>query len=241
MEAHRFDGESGKPGEGIAAEWRESAAPNREEGALAQAIEEINADRPLAQEQVKASGWQIEDQAQTCYVSVDDIGVKHQKEHRAANEEKTGVYVWNTVAHIETASGCYTVTGIGMRKTFLTVLAYLLQNKLLANKTLVFFTDGARSIFTNIEEIFSFHPYIVILDWFHLKKRCQEYLSMSAKGKEKRNEILQKILRILWTGNVDEAISYLRNLDDTTTNTANMSMCGWIRWKRTFPGFGKSF
>ncbi len=64
---------------------------------------------------------------------------------------------------------------------------------------------------------------------------------MSAKGKEKRNEILQKLLRILWTGNVDEAISYLRNLDDTTTNTANMSMCGWIRWKRTFPGFGKSF
>ena len=27
----------------------------------------------------------------------------------------------------------------------------------------------------------------------------------------------------------------------TTTNTASMSMCGWIRWKRTFPGFGKSF
>ncbi len=35
---------------------------------------------------------------------------------------------------------------------------------------------------------------------------------MSVKGKEKRNEILQKLLRILWAGNVDEAIACLQNL-----------------------------
>ena len=108
-----------------------------------------------------------------------------------------------------------------MKKTFLFVLAYLLQNHLLANKTLVFLTDGARSIFTNIAEIFSFHPFIIVLDWFHLKKRCQEYLSMSAKGKEKRNEILQKLLRILWAGNVDEAIACLRNLNEDILRQKN--------------------
>ena len=221
LNAHQFDAESGKPTESIAAGLKESAKPYGEKTAIVQAIEKINAGRPLADEQVKASGWQIESPEQTCYISIDDIGVKHQKERRTGDETKTGVYVWNTVADIETTNGCHTVTGIGMKKTFLFVLAYLLQNNLLANRTLVFFTDGARSIFTNIMEMFSFHPYIIILDWFHLKKRCQEYLSMSVKGKEKRNEILQKLLRILWAGNVDEAIACLRNLNEDILRPKN--------------------
>ena len=212
LHTHQFDAESGKPTESIDAELRKSAEPYGERAAMLQAVEKINAGRPCKEEQVKPSGWQIEDPEQTCYISIDDIGVKHQKEQRTGDETKTGVYVWSTVADIETGSGSHTVTGIGMKKTFLFVLAYLLQNNLLANKTLVFLTDGVRSIFANIAEIFSFHPFIIILDWFHLKKRCQEYLSMSAKGKEKRNEILQKLLRILWAGNVDEAIAYLHHL-----------------------------
>lgn len=196
LKAHKFDAKSGKPAESIADKWKGNAAPDREE-AVVQAVEEVNADPSFAEEQVKSAGWQIEDPYQTCYISLDDIGVKHQKEHRTAEEKKKGTFVWNTVVDIETANGSHTVTGIGMKKTFLSVLAYLLQRDLLVNKTLVFFTDGARNIFTNIAEIFSFRPYIVVLDWFHLKKRCQEYLSMSTKGKEARNEILQKLLRIL--------------------------------------------
>ena len=123
----------------------------------------------------------MERKDQTCYISIDDIGVKHQKEHRIGNDEKNGVYVWNTVAHIEAENVSHTVTGVGMKKTFMFVLAYLLKRNLLAGKTLVFFTDGAKSIFANIDDIFSFHPFTVVLDWFHLKKRCQEYLSMSIK------------------------------------------------------------
>ena len=81
---------------------------------------------------------------------------------------------------------------------------------LLKKKHLIFLTDGAKDIRKNIEEVFKFRSYSIILDWYHLKKRCQEYLSMSVKGgNEKRNEILQKLLRILWAGNVDEAVHYL--------------------------------
>ena len=29
--------------------------------------------------------------------------------------------------------------------------------------------------------MFPFHPYTVILDWYHLKKKCQELLSMAVK------------------------------------------------------------
>lgn len=234
LNAHQFDGESGKPTDSMDVGLKESAEPYGEKTAMVQAIEKINAGRPLAEEQVKATGWQIEAPEQTCYISMDDIGVKHQKERRTGDETKTGVYVWNTVAEMETPSGSHTVTGIGMKKTFLFVLAYLLQNNLLANKTLVFFTDGARSIFTNIMEIFSFHPYIVILDWFHLKKRCQEYLSMSAKGKEQRNEILQKLLRILWAGNVEEAIAFLRHLNEDLLRQKNKidDLCQYLEKHR---------
>ena len=221
LNAHQFDAESGKPTDSMDVGLKESAEPYGEKTAMAQAVEKINTGRPCVEEQVKASGWQIENPEQTCYISIDDIGVKHQKERRTEDETKTGVYVWNTVADMETPSGSHMVTGIGMKKTFLFVLAYLLQNNLLANKTLVFFTDGARSIFNNISEIFSFHPFIIVLDWFHLKKRCQEYLSMSVKGKEKRNEILQKLLRILWAGNVEEAIAFLRHLKEDDLRPKN--------------------
>ncbi len=221
LNAHHFDAESGKPTQLAEAEITAGAEPYRDQTAIQYAIKEINAARPSADEQVKASPWQIEDSKQTCYLSIDDIGVKHQKERRTENGEKNGVYVWNTVADIETEQGSHTVTGVGMKKTFLFVLAYLLQHKLLAGKTLVLFTDGARDIFANMAETFSFHPYTVILDWYHLKKRCQEHLSMSVKGKEKRNDILQKLLRILWAGNVDEAIVYLQNLSESILRPNN--------------------
>ena len=110
---------------------------------------------------------------------------------------------------------------MGMKKTFLFVLGYLLNQGLLENRSLVFFIDGASNLLANIAEMFAFHPYRVILDWYHLKKRCQEYLSMSFKRKEEKNQVLQKLLRILWAGNVSEAIDYLRNLDQNLLRVKN--------------------
>ncbi len=221
LNAHHFDAESGKPTGPLASEITESAELYKDHGAIHRAIDKINAARPSTDEQVKAFPWQIEDSKQTCYLSFDEIGVKHQKERRTGIGEKNGVYVWNTVADIETNQDSHVVTGVGMKKAFLFALAHLLQDKLLAGKTLVFFTDGARNILANITEMFSFHPYTVILDWYHLKKHCQEYLSMSVKGKEKRNEILQKLLRILWAGNVNEAIAYLQSLNKSVLRPQN--------------------
>lgn len=235
LSKYHFDVETGKPAGVLATELKKSARPCENDEVIEGAIEAINTARSLAEERVKASTWQIERKEQTCYISLDEIGVKHQKEHRTGNDEKNGVYVWNTVADIQTENISHTVTGIGMKKTVLFVLAYLLQHDLLAGKTLVFFTDGASNIFfTNIDKIFSFHPYTVILDWFHLKKRCQEYLSMSIKGKEKRNDILQKLLRILWVGNVVEAIAYLHNLDADVLRPKNRidDLCQYIEKHR---------
>ena len=179
LNACHFDPETGRPKEEIAEELKEDAAAYANDATLQRAAEKINAAHLPSEEQVKVSGRHLEDPEETCYVSIDDIGVKHQKEHRAGETAKKGAYVWNTVAEIESWNGSRTLTGVGMKKTFRLVLAYLLSNDMLAKKSLVFFTDGARSITANIEEMFSFHPYTIILDWYHLKKRCQEYLSMS--------------------------------------------------------------
>lgn len=65
-----------------------------------------------------------------------------------------------------------------MKNAMKAMLAFLVSNRLLQNK-LVFFTDGARNIKSSIEEMFQFHPYTAILDWYHLKKKCQELLSMA--------------------------------------------------------------
>ena len=221
LREHHFDAESGKPIGVLVAELTQNAKLYANEEAINSAIERINSTRVSSDEQIKSAQFQIEDSQETIYISIDDIGVKHQKEHRSEGTEKNGVYVWNTVADIETNDSSYTVTGVGMRKVFLYLLSYLLQHNLLAGKSLVFFTDGARDIFANIAELFSFRSYTVILDWYHLKKRCQEYLSMSVKEKEKRNSILQKLLRILWVGNVDEVLAYLQNLDGTMLRPTN--------------------
>ena len=234
LNKYHFDVETGTPTSTLDTDLRESAGSYEDNEAIESAVKEINAARPLEEERVEVSTWQMERKNQTCYVSFDDICVKHQKEHRTGKDEKNKAYVWNTVVDIQAENVSHTVTGTGMRKTFLFTLAYLLKQDLLAGKTLVFFTDGARNISKNIDEMFSFHPYTVILDWFHLKKRCQEYLSMSVKGKEKRNDILQKLLRILWAGNVDAAIAYLHNLGAEVLRPKNRreDLCQYIEKHR---------
>lgn len=182
-----------------------------ENPAVQEAIDEINQFR---EEKIPFQAEELEierDPADSVYVSIDDIGVKRQKDVRTPESTRGSRYVENTVAHIQHAGTSYVITAVGMKNVFKSVLAFLLMNNLLSNE-LVFFTDGARDIKRNLEEVFSFHPYIAILDWYHLKKKCQELLSMALRGKEKRNEVLEKLLRILWTGNVDGALDYLKAL-----------------------------
>jgi len=191
-----------------------SAKDSTDEKHIQNVIDNINDGR---EEKIpfNANELEIEANPVDCvYISIDDIGVKHQKASRNQEEIRDSKYIENTVVHIQYGSASYALTSIGMRETIKLVLSFLLFNNLL-NKELIFFTDGAKNIKSHIESVFSFHPYTVVLDWFHLKKKCQELLSMSIKGKESRNEVLEKLLRILWIGDVDGAIKYMRNLPST--------------------------
>lgn len=178
---------------------------------ITEAITAVNTSReekiPFSAEEIK-----IESAPEECvYVSIDDIGVKHQKDSRKEGSEREYKFVENTVAHIQYGEESYILTGIGMRNVFKSVLAFLLVNNLLSRE-LVFMTDGARDIKNHIGSVFQFHPYTTVLDWFHLKKRCQERLSQSIRGKDRRNAVLEKVLRYLWAGDVASATQYLSSL-----------------------------
>lgn len=155
------------------------------------------------------------------YISVDDVGVKHQKDERKPGAEKQRKYVQNTVIHIQSGERQQTLTAIGMDTAFRLLVAFLLTNRLLEDKRLVFLTDGATGIKECVAKFFGFREYTLILDWLHLKKKCKEYLSMAVKGcgktKDKRREdkarIIRGLLRILWAGNAQDAIGYLEALE----------------------------
>lgn len=217
LSVYSFDDESGLPLEDavLSSNITTAAIPQNVEPDKAEIDAVIAAVNDCREEKIpfSASEIKIESVPEECvYVSIDDIGVKHQKDSRKEGSVRDYKYVENTVAHIQYGGETYILTGIGMRNVFKSILAFLLVNNLLSRE-LVFLTDGAQDIRSHIQSVFQFHPYIVILDWFHLKKRCQEWLSMAIRGKDRRNAILEKTLRYLWVGDAAGASGYLSSLD----------------------------
>lgn len=186
-------------------------------------IDRYNTDRPGACrikdiELINA----VEQEPSSCvYVSIDDVGVKRQKDRRSGKDVKCGGNVENTVVHIQASEGCYTLTAIGMDTALKLLLAFLLENRLLENRHLCFFSDGASNIRKGIERYFSFCPSVLMLDWYHLEKRMTELLSMALKGnKKERHEIRHTLDGMLWAGNTDDAINYLGTMDDGNVKNA---------------------
>ena len=187
------------------------------EDEIAKKAEEINAHRE-PQEQIK----DMENlpllespQDKCCYISIDDIGVKHQKETRKDGGTKSTKNVENTVIHIQSNDESYYLTASGMENAFRMLMAFLLANNLMLGYSLIFFADGAKNIKNSIEKYFSNLPYTLILDWYHLRKKCKELISSSLNGtKEQKNDYIKRLLHMLWVGNVKEAILYLNGFDE---------------------------
>jgi len=199
---------------------------------LSEHISRIN-DQREAHEQIKHAGLadNIEPSDENCcYISIDDIGVKHQKEQRTDNYTKTKKYVQNTVVHVHADGRSYYLTAIGLSQAFSILMAFLLENKLMENRRLVFFTDGAREIKNHIESVFGFRQFVIVLDWYHLKKKCKELISSSMKGsKPEKQDIIQRLLRMLWVGNAGEAVSYLNSLDPKSVKS--------VYWRDELAGY----
>lgn len=158
-------------------------------------------------------------------ICLDDVGVKKQKDERENKPQKNNceikpavkkkrVYVQNTVVHVEHQGKSYALNGYGIFHVLQLLLSFLIYNEL-NEKPLTFFVDG-HGLFSKVLQYFSWHKkIIIILDWYHLRKKCSELLSMALRGSKIRNEILNDILPLLWHGLVDETICYLNGIQKT--------------------------
>lgn len=115
-----FDSETGRPMEGVclSASITSPAIPEKTEAdiqAVDIIIDSANASRdekiPFTAEELDMETSPLE----CVYVSIDDVGVKHQKDSRSQGTEKNAKYVENTVVHIQYGQDTYALTACGMK------------------------------------------------------------------------------------------------------------------------------
>ena len=199
LEEHQFDPETGLPLETAALPdsyvhpelCGEDAGKQKEHReSIKKAVKKINEERSESDSirrkpSVLAEETEL-DYNNCVYICIDDVGVKHQKESRKDEEKNSGrTYVQTTDINIEHQGKKYSIANVGMVEAFRRLVAFLLMNNLIANKKLIFMTDGAQDIRRSIEKFFPFlnADQAIILDWFHLRKHCYETMSMAIKGK----------------------------------------------------------
>ena len=157
-----------------------------------------------------------EDPENTVNISIDDVNVKKQEETRQKGgnpEETKRKYVHNTVVHVSKGDRSYTLNGYGIKTVLCFLIAFIFNNNLIGDR-LQFFTDGHRILNETILKCFNWFNNIgIVLDWFHLVKKCKEQLSMAMKGRVVRNEVLEQLLPLLWHGLTDKAIALIEETD----------------------------
>jgi len=160
----------------------------------------------------------FEDASESVNIAIDDVSVKRQSETRRKGpkpdeEINKRKYIHNTVIRIDKEKKRYSLVGAGIKETIRYLIAFLLSNGLRGYR-FQFFTDGHKVLNDTISSCFSWYRnWGIILDWFHLVKKCKELLSMAMNGRIVRNEILRQVMPLLWHGLTDKAIGLLKGIE----------------------------
>lgn len=181
------------------------------------AIDKCRQDKDISVEAILSNPVPYENPENSTQISIDDVNVKKQEEFRPGgikSERGKRKYIHNTIAHIsKNEIGKYVLNGHGIKNVLLFLIAFLFHNGLI-NDRIQFFTDGHKMLNDTILKCFSWYKNIgIILDWYHLEKKCKEQLSLALKGRFIRNEILDKLTPLLWYGLIDEAVFCLEEID----------------------------
>jgi len=158
-----------------------------------------------------------EDASSAVNVSIDDVNSKRQASTRpegGSDEKGKRKYIHNTVAEVSGGDQSYILNGFGIRTVLCYLIAFLFNNDLIG-KRIQFFTDGHTILNKTIIKCFAWYSNVgIILDWYHLVKKCKEQLSMGMKGRDARNAILRELMPLLWLGLTGRAILLLSELND---------------------------
>jgi hypothetical protein len=120
--------------------------------------------------------------------------------HRRFNELRT--------ARVVTAQGSRYLSGAG--DSFLVLVLALVLLCAGRTRLLLLLADGARWIrnwFLALQALRASST--MILDWWHLRKRCAELGSMICQGRQAKAALLGPLYRELWRGEVDAALARL--------------------------------
>jgi len=112
-------------------------------------------------------------------------------------------------ARVATDEGYRYISGHG--DSFLRHLLVLTLLCLGSHRSLLLIADGAGWIRDFFTQMLSRVPNKqMILDWYHLHKKCYDLTSMLCKGRQAKAELLLQLHRHLWRGQVDAAIDLLQ-------------------------------
>lgn len=158
-----------------------------------------------------------EDPRETVNIAIDDVNVKRQEESRSLGQKRNEhkrKYAHNTIAHLSYNGKKYVLNGASITSLLPVIMSFLLANGLF-RKRFQFFTDGHTVLNTAIMNFYSWKGNMgIILDWYHLGKKCGELLSLAMNGRKLRNEFLNKLKPLLWYGLTDKAIEFLREIPE---------------------------
>ena len=137
-------------------------------------------------------------------------------------------------ARVVTAQGSRYLSGTG--DGFLVLLLAMVLLCAGRHRVVLLIADGARWIRNWFAALLALKTTsIMILDWFHLRKRCAELGSMICHGRTAKAVLLGGLYRHLWQGEVDAAIAVLEAYRPQARNLDRLEeLIGYLRDRRAY-------
>ena len=148
--------------------------------------------------------------------------------------------VWTYTAVLLAAELRYALADATPEGLWLQVAALLWQWGVLnGRRHLLVLGDGAAWI-RNWFESLGIDLKAMIVCWWHLQKRCYENLSAAGGPKDRRRSLQEALLDRLWAGEVDAAITLLREAMEWVRNPKSLSdLIGYLEKRRAYiPDYG---
>jgi hypothetical protein len=205
-----------RPPEGVSvADWQRVLARHQQEP-------------ERAAPQLRCLGPQV--QPDEVLVAVDEVCTRKQ----------SGGFWELRTARVTTTAGSRYLSGTGA--SFLTVLLALVLLCAGRDRRLLVLADGARWIRAWVLSLHTrWSATCLILDWFHLRKRCSEWASLFCRGRGPKKALLQTLYRHLWRGEVDAAIGCLHAYRPEARSSEWLDkLIGYLDERRPFiPDYGQ--
>lgn len=137
-------------------------------------------------------------------------------------------------ARVATVQGARYLSGTGA--SFLTLLLVMVLLCAQQQRRVLLLADGARWIrnwFAALCAVWTSST--MILDWFHLRKRCAELGSMICHGRQAKAALLGPLYHELWRGEVDAAIARLEAYRPQARNAERLSeLIAYLRERQPY-------